>query len=280
MQSNFLKTKTIKKSIIALSAAITLGSLLSACTMPSNSNVHLADFGYTNVKGLNSKAKQNIGKIRLKALQDTATSLGAQGALAWRAKQINAMLDQQAPRLDQIFNFNQLVENHNLLPPVIIKSENNYQQSDSNTIRLNQVTYEILKPSRFITVPPTWRDYLTMNFTAPDKPDDSLLPQNNSEVKVWNNYLSTGWKQGVGQANQIYQENLNRLKRDINGMVLYRQLLEHKMISNPNVSKAELGVTGNSKKISIGDEIMRITKKSGLSTDSSKWRAVLTGKNK
>ena len=85
-----------------------------------------------------------------------------------------------------------------------------------------------------------------------------------------------GWKQGLTQANDIYQENINRLKRDINGMVLYEKLLEHKMIDAPYISKADLGVTGDSNKISIGDKIVRITKKSGLSTDSNKWDAILT----
>ena len=148
---------------------------------------------------------------------------------------------------------------------------------DSDTsIRLDSKTYKIIQQARFVTTPPTWRDYLYMDFSPPNVPSKSLLPESQDEAKVWNAYLKKGWIQGTDQANDIFRSNLDRMKRDFLGMVLYRKLLEQHMVSSPFVAQTSLGVTGDANEIHINDQVLRITAPSALQTDASKWQPVFT----
>ena len=101
-------------------------------------------------------------------------------------------------------------------------------------------------------------------------------PKIKGKLQVWNRFIREGWQNGIQQANAIFAANLNRLRRDYNGMVLYRKLLAQGMVSAPFVAKADLGVTGDSKEMRIDDRILRITAHSELQTDSSKWQPILT----
>ena len=233
------------------------------------------EIGYVNVASL-PDGSNNINPIRLQALEETASTLGARGALAFRSERINTSLEKQTNYLDQVFNFNQLLMKHNVLPPVLTQSNETLALNDSKTLRTADQTYEILSPARFVTAPPNWREYLWMSYPKPDLPDKSLLPTSKEEALVWNTYLDKGWLQGLQQANDIFDSNLNRLKRDYTGMVLYRTLLAQNMISSPAVSKAELGVTGDANSLRINDQIMRITAESTLNPDSKQWQPVLT----
>ncbi len=62
--------------------------------------------------------------------------------------------------------------------------------------------------------------------------------------------VEMGWFEGIDQADQIYTENLARLKRDYQGMIRYRMLLAQNMVSAPQVAHRELGVTGGGEELS------------------------------
>jgi defect-in-organelle-trafficking protein DotC len=213
--------------------------------------------------------------VRNLAIQDTALSVGAQAGLACRSKQINLVLAQHAKTLDQIFNFNLMMLPHNVLPPVLDQSEESLNLADNNTIRIADRTYQIVSQARFVTVPPTWRDYLWLSYTQPQIPVSDLLPKNAEERSVWRCYAAIGWKQGITQANEIYATNLARLKRDYLGMVRYRVLLNQGMVSAPYVARTDLGVTGNSSTLRINDQVLRITALPSLQTNSRRWKTVV-----
>ena len=84
-----------------------------------------------------------------------------------------------------------------------------------------------------------------------------------------------GWQKGIEQGYTIFQQNLARLKRDYRGMILYRKLLQEKMISAPFVSRTELGVTGNGSNMRINDQVLRIVELPKLQTNSRNWKAVV-----
>jgi len=84
-----------------------------------------------------------------------------------------------------------------------------------------------------------------------------------------------GWQKGIEQAYSIFRQNLARLKRDYNGMILYRKLLQEKMVSPPFVSRTELGVTGDGNDMHVNYQVLRITALPRLQTDSRHWRAVV-----
>jgi len=186
-----------------------------------------------------SERTKNLNDIRRKAIQETASGIGAQLALAWQSKQIDRMLKAQTRRLDQVFDFNALVLNHNVLPPVLLEGRNTLNVDNAETLRLSDRDYQILFPARFVSAPPSWRDYLWMNYKKPDVPDASLLPKGKVEIDSWNKYLTLGWLNGLEQASNIFYANLGRLNRDFGGMLLYRKLYAQKLVSAPFVFESQ-----------------------------------------
>lgn len=222
---------------------------------------------------------QGFGSIKLKALTDSGMSMGAQGGLAWAAEKMNAKLRQDKSYLDTIFNFDAMVLSHGVIPPVLAEGDFSLNQDDPNTIRVADRTYKIIQQARFATTPPNWREYLWLNFSKPPLIDKSLLPRNAKEVAVWRAAVRRGWESGIAQASSIFQQNLARLKRDYNGMVLYRKLLQEKMISTPFVARTELGITGDGNDMRINDQVLRIVELPQLQTNGSHWRPIVVKRN-
>lgn len=209
--------------------------------------------------------------LRYTAIRDTALSIGARGGLSHRATQINAELKQDWRNLERIFNFNAMLLDDNVLPPVLIEGRDTLEQASPDTIRLSDRQYVILHQARFVTATPHWREYLWMDYPKPELPDPSLLPKDDNEQRVWDKYVSEGWESGIQQANSIFQENLGRIKRDYQGMVRYRSLLAQGMVSAPFVARTELGITGDCDEMAVNDRILRITAMPCFETDGSKW---------
>lgn len=257
---------------------ITICGIIFLFIVGCSSNEPPDDF--SRVASLKPSTPSSINGIRLVALKQAARGTGAQAGLAWRAKQINSVLIAQKYKLNQIFNFNYLMLPRNVLPPVLTEGHNLLNLADDENIRISDVEYQIVYPPRFVTAPPTWRDYIWMNYKKPEIPNATLLPKTSDESKVWNHYIKIGWNEGVVQANEIFIANLNRLTRDFNGMIIYRKLYAQNMVSAPFVSEADLGVTGDANDIKINDAVLRITSTSELKPNSKKWKPVITGKEK
>lgn len=213
--------------------------------------------------------------IRYQAIRDSAMSVGARAGLAWRAKQINETTQVNAKELDLIYNFTAMLLDHNVLPPVLIEGRQTLEQSSDEIIRVADRSYSIQSQARFVTMAPTWRDYLFMNYPDPGLPDASLLPKNGSEKLVWDKYIDEGWQAGVTQADVIFTENLGRLKRDYNGMVLYKTLLAQNMVSLPFVAQVNFGVTGGDAQMAINDRMLRITVKPEFNVASQEWQSII-----
>lgn len=264
--------KFIRNSI-SLSAI----ALLVACSSPMQMGNTDSLAGLQQMAGSSggSRGTASTGKIREMALKETALSLGAQSALAWRAKYIDEQLVQQGRNLDAIYDFNALILEHNVLPPVLLEGRNTLNLADTQTIRISDRTYKVSKQARFITTPPNWRQYLWMDYKKPEYPNATLLPRTREERLIWCNYIDKGWNQGVEQANTILEESIARIKEDFAGMILYRKLLAMNMVSPPFVSHTDLGVTGDGDEIRIDDRVLRITALPALNVNSSEWRAAV-----
>ncbi len=217
----------------------------------------------------------NTTQIRTKALQDTAMSLGAQGGLATSSQRINARLEKDKWYLETIYNFNGMMLSHGVLPPVLVQGDSSLNLADPTTIRIADKTYKIIAQARFATTPPNWREYLWMSYNKPEIPHKFMMPRNDEEGRIWKKAINLGWAKGNEQAANIFQQNLARLKRDYNGMILYRKLLQQHMVSAPYVSRTELGVTGDGSDMRINDQVLRITELPRLQTNSDNWKAIV-----
>jgi defect-in-organelle-trafficking protein DotC len=263
---------------------ILLTSLLTGC---ATSKEHAIDpTNLNDLENVSDTGEQKsfmshtqMSQLRVKALQDTAMGLGAQGGLAFASQQINARMEKDRWNLETIYNFNGMMLSHGVLPPVLVEGNNSLNLADPNTIRIADKTYLIVAQARFATTPPNWREYLWMSYSKPEAPYRFLMPRNKEEQEVWKKAIDLGWEKGLQQAYSIFQQNLARLKRDYNGMILYRKLLQAKMVSPPYVSRTELGVTGNGTDMRINDQVLRITELPRLQTNSDNWKAIVVKEN-
>lgn len=266
---------------------ITLG--LCACSaMRSSSNVNNVDTA--NLAQLEAVRNDptradttnngtEVSPMRAKMLEDTAMSVGAQGGLSWASQRINVKLESDRKYLETIYNFNAMMLSHGVLPPVLEASTNNLNQDDPDTIRVADRSYKIVAQARFATTPPNWREYLIMSYPKPTLPDKSLLPRTRDEQSVWKDGVAKGWEKGIAQSYSIFQQNLARLKRDYTGMVIYRKLLQARMISPPFVATTELGVTGDGTNMRVNDQVLRIVAHPKLQTNGNNWKAIVVNRN-
>lgn len=215
-------------SLIVVLSALLIGCHSSKYMGDTTSLAGLQAMANVNQKERNQRQK---GKIRQTALRETALSLGAQAGLAARAKVIDEHLIRQSRRLDSIYDFNSLILEHNILPPVLLEGRNTLNLADAQTIRISDRSYKVAKQAHFVTTPPTWRQYLWLDYVKPEYPHYTLLPKTKVEKKMWCLYVAKGWKNGIDQANTILEENIARLKEDFSGMILYRKLLAMNMVS-------------------------------------------------
>lgn len=228
-----------------------------------------------SARGGNSSHLPSVGKIREMALKEVALSLGAQSGLAWRAKLIDNEITKQARNLDAIYDFNALLLEHNVLPPVLLEGQNTLNMANAQTIRISDRSYKVAKQAHFVTTSPNWRQYIWMDFKNPEYPNATLLPKTKAEREIWMRFVRQGWDNGIEQANTIFEESIARLKEDFSGMILYRKLLAMNMVSPPYVSNTDLGVTGDADEIHIDDRVLRITALPGLNVHSKEWRAAV-----
>lgn len=269
-----------KRRIILFSLLVV--GLLTACSSfigdkgNTASLIGLQDMEQTpQGKGL-GRSKDQRNKIRVLAIKESALSIGAQSGLANRAKMINLYLARHAKELDKVYNFNALLLENNVLPPVLAEGRNTLNLDTPDAIRLADRTYKIAKQARFVTTPPNWHQYIWMDYKLPARPDNTMLPKSKEEKAAWKQYTADGWQKGSEQAETIFADNLARLKMDYMGMILYRKLLAQNIVSPPYVSHTDLGVTGDSNQIYIDDKALRITALPALKPNSNVWKAAVS----
>jgi len=262
-----------------LSLFFILFLLQSGCSVfHSNQTVdttNISQLENVSQANLTPPSSSDMSQMRNKLLVDTAMSLGAQAGLAWASEKMNAQLDKDHLYLDSIFNFNAMMLSHGVLPPVLSEASNSLNLSDPNTIRVADKTYRIIEQARFATTAPNWRDYLWLSYSKPELPDKTLLPRNADEQRVWKRAMRLGWEKGIEQAYSIFKQNLARLKRNYQGMILYRKLLQQRIINAPFVSRTELGVTGNGTNLRVNDQVLRIVELPHLQTQTRNWNAIV-----
>lgn len=262
--------------IVVSFLALTLVSCASKTTMPGDTSSLAGLQAMANTKSSKANKKASMNKIRETALRETALSLGAQSGLAWHARIIDDQLTKQARNLDKVYDFNALILQHNILPPVLLEGRNTLNLADTQTIHISDRHFKVAKQARFVTTPPNWRQYLWMDYKKPEYPNITLLPKTKKEKQLWCYYTEKGWQNGVEQASTILEESIARIKEDYAGMILYRKLLAMNMISPPYVSHTDLGVTGDASEMHIDDQILRITALPALNVNSKDWIAAVT----
>jgi len=270
-----------RTAILVLGIFLSL-ALMGCSSSPKNGGLTEVPDDIGGIQRLNdSMAKKNAAAednhFRKELVRETALSVGARSGLAWRAKALNETVVDRADYLDVIFNFRALVLEDNVIPPVLVESRYAVNLDTPHELRVADRQYKIIKQSRFVTAAPVWQDYLIMNEKKPEMPDATLLPRKDDkeEQAIWEKFTAIGWIRGVEQADMIFAENLNRIRRDYQGMLRYRVLLAQNMVSAPQVAARDLGITGGGDEMSINDRTLVIRSLPALKADNGQWQPVV-----
>ncbi len=215
--------------------------------------------------------------IRKDAVREAAISYGARASLAWRSYEIRHTLETRARSLDKIYNFRQLLipapSGMMIEPPVITESINAMLiDGDGQQAAVSDRVYNIVNNARITSTARTWRSYLERDWGVVEPPPDILRPENDEERELWEKLVTKGWYEGLSQADEIFQEDLNRLMADFQGMVRYRTLLAQGMISPPYALQVDRGITGGGNEMRVGDRAVQITGASSLITGYEQWQ--------
>ena len=218
------------------------------------------------------------GRLRAEALRDIATTYGVQLGIVQTSRKINQELHRAAVKLSKIFNFQLLMINGpdgvKVRPPVISAAKETWEVFDEGkTIRVADSVYEIITQTVFTSVAPTWQEYLITAFEEPELSYTVLQPNSITEEKAWEKWERAGWNVGKQQAYNIFESNLNRLKRDFQGMIRYKILTEEGLVNPAVIAQGVLGNTGDGQNMRVNDRAIRITKEPELELDSTKWIA-------
>lgn len=215
--------------------------------------------------------------IRRDAVKEAAISLGARGGLAWRSYAIRQELETRSRFLDKVFDFRQLLvaaPSGLLIEPPIISEAQNSLLIDGNgqTAAVSDRIFNIVNNAKIVSTPRTWRTYLERTWGEVESPPDILRPENDEERELWRRLVEQGWEYGVEQADEIFEEDLNRLNADFMGMIRYRKLLLQGMVSPPYALQVDRGITGNGVEMRVGDRAVQITGVPELMTGFEAWK--------
>ena len=215
-----------------------------------------------------------ISSIRLESLQQAAVIMGTQAGMVRQAKATNELLEKESNKLDRVFNFNAMMLAPNVISPVLTEGRTTYSQNADDEIRISDRMFKIEKGAKFVPHPPTWRDYLQQNTTTTKvaPPHFSLLPRNEAEKMVWDEWVKKGWAEGTEQSGKLFQQGLARLQRDMVGMIQYKVLVKQGLVSAPIVAAANMGTTGGGSQMNVNDQVFRISVPTNLIADPKLWK--------
>ena len=223
------------------------------------------------------KEPQKIGRfIRIDALKEAAISYGARGGLAWRTFQIQRRLAENEGNVSRVFNFTHLLiaAPSGLLiePPLVSEAQKAViVAGGGQTAAVADRVYRINRNARIVTSARNWRIYLERDWGKVDPAPKALQPKSDEEAGIWRAYMKRGWDEGVRQADDIFQADLDHLSTDYLGMVRYRELLAQGMITPPYATQEDRGVTGGGSEMRVGDRGLSITGPPQLNPESSRW---------
>ncbi|MBY0242645.1 MAG: type IV secretion system DotC family protein [Burkholderiaceae bacterium] len=267
-----MKLRIIAFASVVLAASVHAEGVRTA-TSAAQVNTTASTQSLDELITMTSPGRSGLSGIRSQVLREAGRTMGFRGGLKQCGRQLALGLEGRSAVLDQIFQFATLVTADGVLPPVI-EEASDVASFDVDQFRTADHVYRIARPERFISVPPTWRDYLLagLAINGPlDMPDTDILPKDEQEAALWRGAITSGWGEGCKQGEAIMTANFNRLTRDFTGMLRYSTLIQQGQIRRTRVAESVQIVTGDGQRLAIGDRHRRITEKATLEPDPRNW---------
>lgn len=260
--------------LITLTANAAEEPLLDASSNGTKPTVETAPPDLNALLNPQSKASTKVTDIRTQLLTGIGHTVGFRGGMAARGHELIEGLKGRESALDAMYKFAPLLAKNGTLPPVIVEARD-LSAFTPDQIRTANRVYKIEREERFVSVPPTWRDYLYVGLPvrqSVDLPSFEARPQDEEEQVIWQAAVREGWSDGYKQADAVLEANFHRLTRDFTGMHLYSTLLQADMITTTRVAESQQTVTGDGGQLMLGDKLRRVTDRAKFVTDPGKWR--------
>ncbi|WP_419721259.1 type IV secretory system conjugative DNA transfer family protein [Pectobacterium atrosepticum] len=218
-----------------------------------------------------------VSETRWQMLNDAGKTLGFRGGKAQRAWELTQALIARESTLNAMYDFRPLISAEGWLPPIIDEAQD-VAHITSSQIRTSSKVWTIIRPERFVSNPPGWRNWLLRGLATKATPgtEGTVIPEDSSQRQIWEDALRKGWKEGRENADLTLEANVNQLTRDYRGMMLYSLLWRQGMISRPEIDDQHQTVTGTGQKLVTGDRVRRLTSHASFELQKSRWRPVVT----
>lgn len=223
-------------------------------------------------------AKGEVTRIRSEALKENAQSYGSQYGYARRSWEIAGRLEAHSSNLSQVFDFNRIVSNAPvkagvIVPPVVSRSFDAFvTDADGREASVADEYLTIVRAGKIAPVAPTWRDYLIFTSAQPEEPARSLMPSNTEEKALFDGWFKEGWAAGEKLADAEFEQRIDRLKQDYQGMLQYRRLVSMGMMDRMVLADADFGVTKDGNEMRIGSSTVKIVSDASFQSDPTSWK--------
>lgn len=230
-------------------------------------------------------ASQQSGRNR--ALDEIAFAHGVRLGLARKSYELQIDLKQRSADLDRLYPFYSLVltpanakgETHSeamVTPPVLTEVRGEVQK-DAQVIRFTDAIYRIVEPPKYVHFAPTWRDYvLPTLIAAAMSPEPASVKIEDSELSIWRQGLTRGYKQGEQQALQILGVEMQKLTTAFVGQTLYHVLLRQGMVTEPRQVVDQTAITtGKDGELGINARTYRIEINPAFRRSPGAWKPLV-----
>lgn len=220
---------------------------------------------------------EGVSDTRWQMLSDAGRTLGFRGGKAQRSWELIQALNSRDSTLSALFDFRPLISPEGWLPPVIDEAKD-VAHITQDQIRTSSHVWSIVRPERFVSNPPSWRDWMMKGMATSATPgtEGSVVPEDSTQRKIWENAMRQGWQEGRENADLTLEANMNRLTRDYKGMMLYSLLWKQGMITRPEIVDQSQTVTGNGKKMVTGDRVRRLKTHATFDLQKNHWRPTVS----
>ena len=199
--------------------------------------------------------------LRDRMVRDAARTISFQKAVALRYAELNRACEERADLLGSIFSFSSLLIDGHILPPVLGFAGPVHTLHDKDSASSVDETYTIRSQARLVSTDPSWRDYLTQHFDALEiRPE--CLPKNSKERSIWQDAVKSGWAQGTAQAEEVFQQNMDRLTADYRGMLRFTMLHKRGLVSLPVMARGHIPIRVGRTTLDINQTVFRLTRPS------------------
>lgn len=185
-----------------------------------------------------------------------------------RAAVLRGKLARVARLLDESFQFDPLLIDGRVMPPVLAKVEGE-RVLDGGRLREAGEVFRIVEPARIVTVAPSWREYVRL---PSQELVEAAVPRKFRERYAEGRRV--GLAAGVQQADGVLASQLGELTRVYWGALLYLELLKKGMVSAPVLGVAERGIVVEADRLSVDDRLYELTLPSRFQRPEE-WRVLL-----